>query len=142
MLGMQRSLATLARVGHRRLLLMATAVCGLLVLAWLAPPLERPLDEPCPAGSRTEHPARVQLSVTVLEHQSWVQVPAAEVSVGLHLVACTDGKAIGSRDVQQRDIQNDAVRIGVPTRWVLGQWLAGDLDPYRPADRWTVVFPA
>jgi hypothetical protein len=121
---------------------LSAAVVGLLAFVWWGPPLERPLDEPCPEGSRTEHPATVQLSVTVLEHQSWVQVPAAEVSVGLHLVACTDGKAIGSREVQQRDIQNDAVRIGIPTRWVLGQWLGGELDAYRAADRWTVVFPA
>jgi hypothetical protein len=142
MLGIARSLATLARVGRRRLLLVTAAVAGLVIFAWSGPPLERPLDEPCPTGSRTEHPARVQLSVTILEHQSWVQVPAAEVSVGLHLVACTEGKAIGSRDVEPRDIQNDAVRIGIPTRWVLGQWFSGDLDPYRPADRWTVVFPA
>jgi hypothetical protein len=121
---------------------LGAAVVGLAGLVWFGPPLERPLDEPCPSSSRTEHPASLQLSVTLLEHQSWVQVPAAEVSVGLHLVACTDGKAIGSRDVQARDIQNDAVRIGIPTRWVLGQWLAGDLDPYRTAERWTVVFPA
>lgn len=123
-------------------MVLGAAVVALVGFVWLGPPLERPLDEPCPSGSRTEHPASLQLSVTLFEHQSWVQVPAAEVSVGLHLVACTDGKAIGSRDVQARDIQNDAVRIGIPTRWVLGQWLAGDLDPYRTAQRWTVVFPA
>ena len=122
--------------------MLGAALAGLLVLAWLGPPLERPLDEPCPGGPRTEHPANVQLSVTILEHQSWIRVPAGEVAVGLHLVACTDGKAIGSREVQERDIQNDAVRIGIPTRWVLGQWLAGDLDPYRTPDRWTVVFAA
>jgi hypothetical protein len=118
------------------------AALAVLDVIWFGPPLERPLDQPCPSGARTEHPAHVQLSVTVLEHQSWVQVPAAEVSVGLKLVACTDGKAIGSREVEERDIRNDAVRIGVPTRWVLGEWLAGDLDPYRAAERWDVVFPS
>jgi hypothetical protein len=122
-------------------------VVGGLVLAalWLiafGPPLERPLDEPCPSGSRNEAPIRVQLSVTILEHQSWVQVPTDEVSEGLLLVACADGKAIGRREVEERDIRNDAVRIGVPTRWVLGQWLSGDLEPYRSTGRWSVVFPA
>jgi hypothetical protein len=112
-----------------------------LGLVWLGPPLERPLDEPCPTGARAEHPVRVQLDVTVLEHQSWVQVPAEEVSRGMLLVACTDGKAIGRAEVRDRDLQANTIRIGVPTRWVLAQWVSGELDAYRTPERWLVVFP-
>ena len=79
-------------------------------------------------------------TVTIREHQSWVQVPAEDVSVGTELVVCTDGKAIGRNEVEAQDIRNDAVRVGVPTRWVLGEWFAGALDPYRSPDRWSVVF--
>jgi hypothetical protein len=140
-MGMRRSPVTLARVLRRRLVVGGVVLVALWFIAF-GPPLERPLNEPCPSGPRGEEPIGVQLSVTILEHESWVQVPAAEVSQGMLLVACADGKAIGRRKVEERDILNDAVRIGVPTRWVLGQWLSGDLDPYRSTGRWRVVFPA
>jgi hypothetical protein len=125
---------------RRRWVLVGLALVLVGMSVWPAPPLVRAIDRPCPDGQHVEQPVAVRLTPTLLEHQSWVGVPVQEVSSGMLLFACTDGVVVGSSTVDVDDVEQAVVTVGVPTRWVISHWLAGDLESMRAADRWRIVF--
>jgi hypothetical protein len=113
----------------------------LVLVAWpLVPPLARSFDQPCPGGQRIARPLVARLAPTVWEHQNWVGVPVHDVALDMVLFACADGLVVGSAIVDTSDLRQAVVTIGVPTRWVLAHWLAGDLEQFQAIDRWSVVF--
>ncbi len=125
---------------RRRWVVVGPALVLVAMSIWLAPPLVRAVDQPCPDGQHIEQPVAVRLTPTLWEHQSWVGVPVQEVSSGMLLFACTDGFLVGSGTVDADDVEQAVVTVGVPTRWVISHWLAGDLESWHAADRWRVVF--
>jgi hypothetical protein len=119
---------------------------GVVVLAWLGFVLAYdPLPgQPCPAGARSVAPRETHLAPAVVEHQNWVGVPRSELPAtgNTWVYACTGGVMItrATTDSLETDAATGLVEVKIPTRWVDLAWLSGNLEAYRDADQWRLVY--
>ena len=100
-----------------------------------------PLDKPCPAGLPSMRPTVVTLTPSVLQHQSWVGIPQAELAANSYVFACTDGLVRGVMHTDHIELDQDTglVRLAIATRWVDLVWASGHLDDYHASSAWAIV---
>ena len=127
--------------GARRRRLLASGGLALLILGALvlAPLVVHDVGQPCPPGVQTERPAAVHLTPSLFKHRSVVQVPSADVTLNMPLVACVDDRVVGEGIADEEDLASELTTINVATHWVNWMWLSGRLGELQRPERWVVV---
>jgi hypothetical protein len=118
----------------------SAAVLGTMGYAVLHEP---PLEQPCPASSRSAPATAVHLAPSLIQHQNWVALPSTDVDPSdSWIYACTDGVVVGLTKTNHVDVDPSTglAQVKIATRWVDLAWLSGDLDVYRDPARWKFVY--